>query len=235
MLLSSGLTVPTDPYWANVVLLYQMSGANGSTTFTDSSTAGTNGTSVNGAALTTANFQFAPSSFRSNVGPSAPYITFSNTNLSFGTSPVTVDCWLYYSSSEATDFGPILDNGGQGIYLSYGNVNTNLLFFSANSGGLGSNVGVAHGMTNNTWNFISFVRNGSTCYIFVNGTIIQTITGVTATLSPASGSLAYINTYSGTLGSTYWLGGNLQELRITKGIARYTSNFTPPTGPFPTS
>lgn len=231
----SKISKPTiDPYWYNVVLLMSFDGANGSTTFTDSSSYGTNGTSNNGAALSTANYEFAPSSFRSNVGPNCPYVSFSNANLNFGTGDLTVELWHYYNSSEAVGYGPFLDNGNQGIFLSYGSPTTNLLFYSNVATGLSGTTGAAHGMTNGTWNFLTFVRSGSTCYIFVNGNIIQTLTGVSGSLSPnGSGYNGTINTYSLTLGQNYWVGGYIDEMRITKGVARYTSNFTPPTAPFP--
>ena len=66
--------------------------------------------------------------------------------------------------------------------------------------------------------------------VFVNG--VQQ--GSTATVSTDITS-----TYGVSVGATngtpqYQLNGYIQDLRVTKGYARYTSNFTPPTAAFPT-
>jgi hypothetical protein len=71
------------------------------------------------------------------------------------------------------------------------------------------------------------VRNGSTWTYYLNGT--------------SDGSFSYTFNVSdstfllGRLGDSaaYYLNGYVDEYRVTKGIARYTANFTPPTAPFP--
>ena len=75
----------------------------------------------------------------------------------------------------------------------------------------------------NTWYHLAFVRNGTSLTLYVNG------------------QADFQGTCSGTLGNssaqTLYLGRNsfgnssyclMQDIRITKGIARYTSSFTPP-------
>ena len=78
----------------------------------------------------------------------------------------------------------------------------------------------------NTWYHIAIVRDGSNCYFFENG--ISQPVGVDfawGTSKNLSGNLYLgfrtdINNY---------LSGWLDELRVSKGVARWSSNFSPPT------
>jgi hypothetical protein len=76
----------------------------------------------------------------------------------------------------------------------------------------------------NTWYHIAYVRNGTEGYIFVNGTKIRTDTtiGTTDITDLATGLIiGYMPNYTK-------LDGYLSMVRITKGTALWTSNFTPP-------
>jgi hypothetical protein len=76
------------------------------------------------------------------------------------------------------------------------------------------------------WNHIAFVRSGTTLNLYVNGKA--------GTPRTVSGSLYDAETAPLFLGgnssvSTYDFTGYIRNFRYTKGVARYTSNFTPPT------
>lgn len=219
-----------DPFYSNVSLLLPMTGGNNSTTFTDYSKYATAITPINGAFQTAATYKFPPSSgyMWKDIYFGDKYLTLSNTNFAFGMADWTIELWLYYNAS-ATAFGTFFDNGGQGLFFSYGSYVTNLLLYGATA--QSNNVGLPHGMSNGTWNFIAAVRNGSTITVYVNGSSIGSYTGITGSFSP-TGATAFIGQFSGVGYSpdTY-----LQDLRITNGVARYTANFTPPTALFPTS
>ena len=82
------------------------------------------------------------------------------------------------------------------------------------------------------WYHIAICRDGTTLRYFVNGVVVHSAT---------VGSLAVRdNNKKLTVGSIYENGyapldGAIDEFRITKGVARYTANFTPPILPFPNS
>jgi len=87
------------------------------------------------------------------------------------------------------------------------------------------------GISTGQWIHVALVRNGSNFDTYVDGTK----GGTTATSSAAVGSPsnhAYIGSNRG--GSNY-IDGYIDDFRITMGIARYTSSFTPPTAAFYTS
>jgi hypothetical protein len=79
----------------------------------------------------------------------------------------------------------------------------------------------------NTWYHIAGVVSGSNAYLFVDG---STTSGATGTLSGTRSGTG-TNAYLGVNGSGGFrpLNGYLDDVRITKGYARYTANFTPPT------
>ncbi|NBX75685.1 MAG: LamG domain-containing protein, partial [Proteobacteria bacterium] len=81
----------------------------------------------------------------------------------------------------------------------------------------------------NTWSHIAITRQGSTLRAFVNGEKAGEFEYATPLLSITDASLAI-----GSKGaSDNSIMGYIDEVRITKGLARYTENFTPATEAFP--
>jgi hypothetical protein len=80
-----------------------------------------------------------------------------------------------------------------------------------------------------TWTHFAVVRNGSTITIYINGTAGGTATN--SSFSDDTTAPFEIGARAGN-GSIPFT-GYIDDLRITKGYARYTSNFTPPTAAFP--
>jgi hypothetical protein len=81
-------------------------------------------------------------------------------------------------------------------------------------------------ITTNSWQHLAFVRSGSTLTAYINGTSVGTAT-VTASL----GSSGIMRIGAGASASAPYF-GYFDEMRVTKGYARYTANFTAPTSPF---
>lgn len=220
---SNGISI--DPYYGYVELL--LNGESGISN--DSSSRQT--TLVNsGSSLVAGKF----GSYAYDLTTPAKYLTMDNNDFYFGTEDFTVECWLYFQSSLASAYGHIFDSGGQGLALAFGGSVQNILFYSsvANT----DNVGFAHGMTDNTWNHIAWVRNGTTLKVYINGVAGSRVwTGKSGSFSPAGGYLsAALGGYTGNLGSTYTPGGYIDDFRVTKGVARYTTDFSPP-GQLPTT
>jgi hypothetical protein len=153
--------------------------------------------------------------------------SLDNSTLGFGSGAFTVEGWIYLNNTSGTKgivFGRGNNSFGFRVGQSYlGNVNgLNIV-----KTGVADLDYCAFTFVTNTWYHIAVVRSGTTIYFFVNGTQ-QT------TLGSGAGSFNYVNPTSG-----YYIGcnndtneqfaGYIDDLRITKGYARYTSNFTAPT------
>jgi hypothetical protein len=159
----------------------------------------------------------------------------SNQNFSFGSGNFTIEFWLYYSS--LTGYQTIASNGytpntANGWVIQTGNGDGKVNFYRANGSGstlIASDAGST--ISTATWYHIAIVRNGTTTTIYRNGVSVGSGTD-SSTYSPASANF-YVGGGSDTGFNNYYLNGYIDDLRITKGYARYTANFTPPSAPFP--
>ena len=149
----------------------------------------------------------------------------SSPDLIMGTGDFTVEFWLYPTSSSVV-FRSIIDTRssvGTNTGVAVGQNGLVLEVF-----GDGQKVVSAAGaLTIDTWQHVALVRQSGTCQIYVDGTA----SGSSATYSDnLSGSSAKIGALVSNANPYV---GYIDDLRITKGVARYTAAFTPPTAPFP--
>lgn len=86
-----------------------------------------------------------------------------------------------------------------------------------------SNITSVTTLTTNTWTHFAITKSGTTLRMFINGTLEATVTSANTTFPSFTCSLG--NRGNGDLPYN----GYIDDLRITKGIARYTSSFTAPT------
>lgn len=85
--------------------------------------------------------------------------------------------------------------------------------------------------TVNPWDHVAIVRNAGVINVFLRGVNVGS-SPVAFTNTDAD--VLYVGSNSSTIGNpNYSYAGNIDEFRITKGVARYTDNFTPTTKPFP--
>jgi hypothetical protein len=82
----------------------------------------------------------------------------------------------------------------------------------------------------NQWYHVAVTRSGTTARLFIDGTQVASATDSSSLTNSLPLS---IGTQFST--STNYLNGYVDELRITKGVARYISNFSVATVPFPNS
>lgn len=89
------------------------------------------------------------------------------------------------------------------------------------------------GLSLNTWSHVAVTKFGTTISLFINGNLDKTAT-VTATPTTSSAYKLYVGAASyDPTGTQRSLTGYIDDLRITKGVARYITNFTPPIARMP--
>jgi hypothetical protein len=220
-----------DPYGDYVSLLMHMDGTNNSTTFTDSSLYNRNITANGPAKLSSSQSMFGGASAVFDADTSYLRVT-SGSDFAFP-SDFTIECWVYFTNSSRGYQGIIGAHNGsdQTAWVLYLEQNNTLNFQTSSGSGWSNGVGSGETVTPNEWHHIAVSRSGSSLRIFVDGTLKGTVTN---NVNVASGSVIDIGDYT-CLNHAYnfTMSGYIDELRITKGIARYTSTFSIPTEAFP--
>jgi len=207
-----------DPYWNNVSVLLHMDGSNGSTTFTDSSSNSVAVTGYGNAQISTAQSKFGGAS--AYFDGDGDYLLSASSLAPFqmGTGDFTVEAFIRPTQSVANYRGLIgLQSGDlDTLYTLSGQ----LTWY--NSGTAAGTIAV------DTWQHIAASRQGTSLRTFIDGGLVNTSTN--------SNDMTFGRLRVGINGGLNgeFFQGWMDELRITKGVARYTANFTPPTAPFPT-
>lgn len=224
-----------DPFGENVELLLHADGANGSTSFLDSSSRNRGVATTGSNALTDAQAKFGGASV-SFPGGSSYLTTPSDAGLEMFGGDFTMEGWFYFTSTgNATKVFSKrkwpMTAPSQGFTLIYYSGGWILQVSGPNAQFSESYLGNAPGPSLNAWHHVALTRAGDSVRLFVDGTQV----GLTGTINTGDFAEATGEPFAigGPLENNALLTGFVDEVRLTKGIARYVANFTAPTEPFP--
>lgn len=220
-----------DPYWSNVVLAMHMD----DTGLTD----------LKGHAVTLTG-NVARSSTQSKFGGysavfdrtggylTTPYVA---ADFNWWTGSFTLECWVFASSFSTWEFwdgsyihAKLIGNtatASKASWWSFGPLASGAVqfrYWNGTSNAVTSTATVVSGQ----WNHIAVVFDGSKINIYVNGVGLATPVSVSGTPQASTSVPLALGVYN-----SQYLAGYVDDLRITKGVARYTANFTPPAAAFP--
>jgi hypothetical protein len=157
---------------------------------------------------------------------SSGYLTVpSNTAWALGTTG-TIECWIYLTGT--------LPNSLRIVNVTNNSTNIDVYVNSTyqvvlHGGTVSTPTNV---ITPNVWAHVAVVYNSGTVSIYING-VSQTLTGTTTGYNISNTGILYIGQLSS--GGAYYWTGYISNLRIVKGTAVYTTNFTVPTSPLTTA
>lgn len=215
-----------DRHFSNVSLLLHMDGADGSTTFTDNSSNSYSITKYGTAAISTTQSQSGGAS--AYFDGSGARLGLSSTAIDFGTGDFTAECWLYIISTPTGAYAQVMGKQVGGVsasWLLYLNTSRILLFGWNNTAQL---IQSPSALNLSQWYHVAVARSGSTIRMFIDGTQVAS-TAISYTF--ASSTEFTVGSSSNDFSSAR-LNAYIDDIRLTK-VARYTSNFTPPTSAHP--
>jgi hypothetical protein len=151
----------------------------------------------------------------------------------FGAGDFTIDFWVRWATLPTSynhqRFYIQYADGGHFVYFDLFNNAGTYRFDFASYGGT-SNVylsNAAVSLSTGVWYHVALVRNGNNVYVYKDGTQVGS-----AAWTGTVPDLAATVIIGATSDGSSCLNGWLDEFRVSKGIARWTSNFTPPTGAY---
>jgi len=198
---------------------------------TDSSDSGHTVTAHGNAAVSTSEKKFGAGS--AYFDGSGDYLSIADSDdwnlIGDITTPYTIEMWIKFDSAPTTDQMLVGHYEGLGDYwVFYYSGPSNGIHFRSRSGGTLNYAETGANITDAAWHHVALVKEGNTGKIYVDGVGSSAIT------------FSATDTYAGSLGigRVYepWnqdLAGHIDDIRITKGLARYTANFAVPTEAHP--
>lgn len=232
-------TTGPDPDFANVVGLYKTP-SNGSI----SDVSGTLGPFIigTGAVIDGTQTQFQPANINLSGGG---YVEVQGTMslLDFGDDPFTIETWIYRTAAGTVgDNGPpeydsivsasVFGSAGWGIFIRQ---DTNRLVYERGDNGALFEGDANAVISNNTWTHVAVSSEGvgGNLRLFVNGVLAGTLSAPSGQDTSPSLTRLGIGRYQADRRKRFI--GHIEDVRLTKGVARYAATFTPPTAEFPSS
>ena len=185
---------------------------------------------VGNAKISTTQSKFGSSSlYFDGTGDYLKTPTTSRNNFNFRKGNFTIEAWVYITAAGQYDL--IMGTNASGastgwqIIYDYPTAGAWNLTFQMSSDTYGFSFG---SISLNNWVHIAATRSGTTVRTFVNGSqITSSTTGGGSDINEATGTLHIGQGAEVIAGRDF--NGYIDDIRITKGYARYTANFTPPT------
>jgi hypothetical protein len=135
-----------------------------------------------------------------------------------GTGDFTAEFWAYATTSSQVTFLDTRTADNAGGFLIQTDTTAHLRFWTGGA----ARIVDSEVFSANTWYHCALVRSSGTTTLYKNGTAIGTYADAN-NYSTGALFIGVNNPFSS------YMTGYIEDLRITKGLARYTANFTPPT------
>jgi hypothetical protein len=228
-MLSSGRApaVGKDYDWSKTVMLLEGEGTNGSVTIRDSSSTARTMSVGGNAQVSTAQFKYGSASILFDGSGDYVFQTGTASTYALGTGDFTIEAWVYANNFTS---GKILydsrPTGTTGVYPTLFVSSTGVVqFYVSETLRIDGSA-----ISTSTWTHIAVSRSGTSTKLFINGT--QSGSTYTDTNNYLNGTSRPTIGASGYNLANSW-NGNVDGIRVTKGLARYTANFTAPTAAHP--
>ena len=155
------------------------------------------------------------------------YLQITSTDaFAYGTGDFTWEVWAWLEST--SDRGYIFDHGSDEGALNFTNTTPpKITYYNSTTGASGSLYNDIGDAPRDSWNHIAVVRNSGVTKVFLNGkekasqADTHNYNTTTLTIGMYGGGV-------GTPGGLNWWDGYISNVRILKGRALYTADFTPP-------
>lgn len=186
-------------------------------------------TAVGTAAVSTAQYKFAELGRSIFFDGNSDYLTLADSADWDITADFTIDFWVRFPSVTATTQGLIQFRESDTNHWRIAIDPTGSIELSVRSGGaeIINPVSAFSALTENTWYHFALTRAGNNYRWFKNGAQIDN-TIVDSDTFPAFAGTLYIGYNRRWEGTTFYMNGYMSAIRITKGTALWTSNFTIP-------
>lgn len=219
---SPGVLKPTAS-WNGATFLAHMDGAIGSSSFPDS--IGSVSLVSTGTQISDTQSKFGS---RSAFFTSTSYILADGSaGFTFGTGDFTIDFWIYPLVTTAMYIYDGRNSSSQIVPLIRTNSSAMLEYFVNGSVRISGTTAV----TANSWHHVAISRVSGTTRMFLDG-VQEGVSWTDASNYLGNASRPAIGTVGDAPGNSAGFNGYMDELRVSKGIGQYVSNFTPATAAY---